>query len=612
MWFITRFASPYFAVNSLFLLGWITTGVTAFYIARKLRLPVSFSMACGLLVQTLPWFREKLTAHTSFMYISIPLFVILVSLNLLENRTKKSIFFVASLLAGSAFFDMYLFYMSIVAVGFLVLFSYFSRIKFSEFLRKHALTAAGLIIVLCIFYYLFISVVMPLTARGGTRQVVIVDRSFLDIFSGSIFDFIVPDRHHWLFPQNWDEQGGLRWGFRDTPLENVYAQDVPNYLGIPVVVMLIVSFLPRVNRLLLRDVRILRALAVFLFALSVRTLTFGSYAIPAPSAGFKYIFPGARVFSRFALLAEPIAVIVAIYVVFTLSHKLKAHIFRSLFAVGFILVVLLDFHPTNNREYRKDEESFAVFNTKIASTGGGVLILSNIVHGVILGPTVNGISEDWKSLIIGNSEGSSLAAYLASLDVNYVVTDKDANFSPSNLSLGAPQRLNLEESRFPLISTLDYGNVRYELRGVKPQPGDSFCLGCLPYSLFVDYGFIDHATTMGGVSWVTERRLDLKISPEVQLSEYRLRMVVSPPFGGFAQPRSILIEVGETIRSFQINPPYTAIEFDVSEGDLVRISDFNKCVKPSELEVGNPDSRCLLYGLNKIEVVDTSRPVKND
>jgi hypothetical protein len=453
---------------------------------------------------------------------------------------------------------------------------------------------------------------MPLTARSGTRQIVIVDRSFLDFFSGSIFDFIIPDRHHWFFPQKWDEQGGLRWGLHYAPLDPGFAQDVPNYLGIPVVVIFIASFLPGVNRLLSRDVRILRALAIFLFALSMRTLTFGSFAIPAPSAGFKYIVPGARVFSRFALLAEPVAVIISIYVVFTLSHKLKAHIFRSLFAVGFILVVLLDFHPTNNREYRKDEESFAVFNTKIASTGGGVLVVSNIADGVILGPTVNGISEDWKSLIIGNSEDSSLAAYLASLDVNYVVTDKDANFSPSNMSLGAPQRLNLEESRFPLISILDYGNVRYELRGVKPQPGDSFCSGCLPFSLFVDYGFIDHATTMGGVSWVTERRLDLKVSPAAQLSEYRLRMVVSPPFGGFAEPRSILIEVGETIRTFQINPPYTAIEFDVSEGDLVRISDFNKCIKPSELEVGNPDSRCLLYGLNKIEVFDTSRLVKND
>jgi hypothetical protein len=608
MWVITRFASPYFAVNSLFLLGWITTGVIVFYIARKLQLPVAVAMGCGLIVQTLPWFREKLTAHTSFMFISIPLLVVFVSLNLLESRTKKSIFFVASLLLGSAFFDMYLFYISSAAVGFLVLISSSNRIIVSKFIRRHALAASASIVALFIFYFLLTVFLLPLTNRAGMRQITIVNRSFLDTLSGSILDFVMPDRHHWFFPQKWDEHGGLRWGLREVPLIPEFAQDVPNYMGIPVVAMFIVSFLPNINRLLSRDVRILRALAVFLFALSMRTLTFGSYAIPAPSAVFKFIFPGSRVFSRFALLAEPLAIIVSIYVVYIISRFLKIRIIRSLVAFSFVFIVLLDFHPTNNREYLRDHEQFSMFNSEIRKTNEGVLVVSDIADGAITGPTINGISEIWKSTMIRNSEENALAAYLASLGVGYVVTDKDASLSPSNSTLSKPNQLIFSRDRFPLLKTLKYRNVTYQLLSVRPKPLDKFCVDCLPYSLFVDYGFVHHSTTAGGASWVTERRLDLVVSPLFRAEDqFQLRMVIAPPFGGFAEPRNLLIEVNGKTESFRINPPFTTIELNVDVDSVIKFVDNDKCVRPSELEENNPDSRCLLYGILNIDVIEPSK-----
>ena len=608
MWVITRFANPYFAVNTLFLLGWITTGVAVFFIARKLRLPVSIALGCGLIVQTLPWFREKLTAHTSFVFFSIPLLAVYLCLNLFESRSRKDMLLIAVLLANSAFFDMYLFYISLASVLFMILVS-FVRIKnVFEIVKKHAAQTLTSLVGLIITYVLIIKFIFPLAAVDGVREITIVERGFLDTLSGSIFDFVVPDRHHWFFPQNWETQGGLRWGLRDVPLDQGFAQDVPNYMGLPVALLFLASFLPRVNHLLIREVRILRALAIFLFALSLRTLTFGSYAIPAPSAIFKFFFPGARVFSRFALLAEPIAIVIAIYVVFLLSQNLKAYVAKSVFLFGFVFIILLDFHPTNNREYLDEHERFAEFNSIIASTGGGVLILSDTADGAILGPTVNGISENWKSLIITNYEESSLASYLASLGVDYVVTDKNAKFSPGNNFLGLPQGINFDSTRFPLIETLDYRGTRYELRGVEPRQGDVFCFDCLPWTLFVDNGFIDHASTQGGVSWVTERRLDLLISPvSYNAAKFRLRMTISPPFGGFAESRTLSIEVNGATESFVIKPPFTTIEIDVVKGDLIKIFDQNKCVVPSELEEGNPDSRCLLYGFNKIEVVSASR-----
>ena len=608
MWITTRFASPYFAVNSLFLIGWITTGIVTFYLARKLQLPVYIALSCGLIVQTLPWFREKLTAHTSFVFISIPLLAVYLCLNLLESRSKRDVLFIGALLVNSAFFDMYLFYISLASVLFIIFVSFVDIKNVLEIFKKHAVATLASIFGLTAVYFLIIEFILPLATVDGVREITVINRSFLDTLSGSIFDFVVPDRHHWFFPQNWETQGGLRWGFLDVPLDQGFAQDVPNYMGILVVVFFLASFLPRVNQLLVKEIRILRALAVFLFALSLRTLTFGSYAIPAPSAIFKFLFPGARVFSRFALLAEPIAIIIAIYVVFLLSRNLKAKVVKSVFSFGIICIMLLDFHPTNNREYLIEHEQFTEFNSIIASTGGGVLVLSDIADGAISGPTINGISETWKSIIISNSEKSSLAAYLASLGVSYVVTDKDANFSAGNTSLGAPERINFDLTRFPLIETLDYRGTRYELRGVEPRQGDVFCSDCLPWTLFVDYGFIDHASTQGGVSWVTERRLDLLISPvSYDTAKFRLRMTISPPFGGFAEARTLSIEVNGATESFVIKPPFTTVEIDFVKGDLIKIFDHNKCVIPSELEKDNPDSRCLLYGFNKIEVVSASR-----
>jgi hypothetical protein len=372
--------------------------------------------------------------------------------------------------------------------------------------------------------------------------------------------------------------------------------------------MFIVSFLPNINRLLSRDVRILRALAVFLFALSMRTLTFGSFAIPAPSAVFKFIFPGARVFSRFALLAEPLAIIVSIYVVYIISRFLKTRIIGSLVAFSFVLIVLLDFHPTNNREYLRDHEQFSIFNSEIRKTNEGVLVVSDIADGAITGPTINGISEIWKSKMIRNSEENALAAYLASLGVGYVVTDKDASLSPSNSTLSKPNQLIFSRDRFPLLKTLKYRNVTYQLLSVRPKPLDKFCVDCLPYSLFVDYGFVHHSTTAGGASWVTERRLDLVISPLFRAEDqFQLRMFIAPPFGGFAEPRNLLIEVNGKTESFRINPPFTTIELNVDVDSVIKFLDNDKCVIPSELEENNPDSRCLLYGILNIDVIEPSK-----
>ena len=607
MWVITRFASPYFAVNTLFLVGWITTGVAVFFIGRKLRLPVSIALGCGLIVQTLPWFREKLTAHTSFIFLSIPLLAIYLCLNLRESQSRRDKLFIGALLVNSAIFDLYLFYISLFSVLFMVFVSFVDLKNVLKIFKKHTVATLASLVGLIAIYILIIEVVLPFATVEGVREITIVDRGFLDTLSGSIFDFVVPDRHHWFFPQNWETQGGLRWGLRDVPLDQGFAQDVPNYMGILVVGLFLTSFLPRVNRLLAKEVRILRALTVVLFALSLRTLTFGSYAIPAPSAIFKFLFPGARVFSRFALLAEPVAIIIAIYVVFLLSQNLKANVVKPVFSFGIICIMLLDFHPMNNREYLIEHEQFTEFNSIIASTGGGVLILSDIADGAIIGPTVNGVSEIWKAQIIRNAEDSSLAAYLASLGVDYVVTNKGANFSPTNMTLGKLERVILDPTRFPLIKALDYQKIRYELRGVAPRPGDTFCVDCLPFTMYVDYGFINQATTPGGVSWVTERRLDLLISPvSYKAAKFGLRLTISPPFGGFAEARTLLIEVNGATESFVINPPFTTIEIDVANNDLVKIFDQNKCVIPSELEVNNPDSRCLLYGFSKIDVIEHS------
>jgi hypothetical protein len=84
-------------------------------------------------------------------------------------------------------------------------------------------------------------------------------------------------------------------------------------------------------------------------------------------------------------------------------------------------------------------------------------------------------------------------------------------------------------------------------------------------------------------------------------------MTISPPFGGFAEARTLSIEVNGATESFVIKPPFTTIEIDIVKGDLIKIFDQNKCVIPSELEEDNSDSRCLLYGFNKIEVVSASR-----
>ena len=70
----------------------------------------------GLLIEVLPWVREKAMTHVAYVYLCIPLFTVLLTLKVLDSRSKRNAFHLAVFVGALTMFDLYWFYFSFFIV----------------------------------------------------------------------------------------------------------------------------------------------------------------------------------------------------------------------------------------------------------------------------------------------------------------------------------------------------------------------------------------------------------------------------------------------------------------------------------------------------------------
>ena len=107
VYILTRFLSANEAVNLILLLGWTLTGLLAYLVAREIGVSKHISIAVGLSTQSLPWIREKIEEHLSYVYICVPLLVILCLMKFIRNHSSKNIFALIGSIAFTFIFDLF-------------------------------------------------------------------------------------------------------------------------------------------------------------------------------------------------------------------------------------------------------------------------------------------------------------------------------------------------------------------------------------------------------------------------------------------------------------------------------------------------------------------------
>jgi hypothetical protein len=467
-----------------------------------------------------------------------------------------------------------------------------------------------------VFRYLFPAV----NSIRGIRKIAVPERDFIELFSGTWRDYLVPDRFHWIFPVEWNAGRSDRWGGIMVDLPIGIAQDLPNYMGIIVALLFLLAFVKPIRIRLSSQIRALSVVSVFLFSLSIKTIVFGSYQIPVPSSFLKFLMPGLRVFSRFALLAEVFAVIVAFACVQVCASFIEKKVYSKILVCFISALVLLDFHPTNQRRLFDDFKLVHDFNSVIGQFPfGGVLVIGDIPEGTINAPVMNSITnDDWKYQIAVQSDfgWKDLAAYLGEQNIRFVVTEEPTSESITRLDSEIEWKLDFNNPYFGKLKsvTVEYlaptgvsQRKTISLFQVFPPVGYRSCFDCIPLETRVDFGYVDRVDSAGSTNWVQVDRLDLIISsPVSKIKKIGVEIELESPFGGFAVPRSVTIRSGEVVLPFEVLPGGSKIKIAIENGSTISITTTESCVIPSELEEGNPDSRCLLYGIKSIRGYQSS------
>jgi len=613
LWVAAQFVDPALAVNSLLLIGWVSTGWFVYVVSKRLGFSSHFAVITAISVESLPWFREKITSHTSYLFISIPLIALILIDKYLKHNRQRNFWILGSFILFSAFFDVYLFYMTLMLIG-----SYLLCLKIRS-LRLWLLHARNrlffiLLGVALLYLFVFRFLLAAVNSVEGIRKISVPDRDFIDLLSGTWQDYLFPDRFHWIFPVEWNAGRSNRWGGIMVDLPIGIAQDIPNYMGIIVALLFLLAFVKPIRIRLSSQIRALSVVTVFLFSLSIKTIVFGTYQIPVPSAFFKFIMPGLRVFSRFALLAEVLAVIVAFACVQVCALFFTKRVQKRILVCLVFALVLFDLHPTNQRRLFDDFKSVQHFNDLISQNPqAGVLVIGDIPEGTIDAPLMNSITnDDWKyEIAVHYQIGSKdLAAYLGERNVRFIVTEEPTLVPIVSFDSEVQWKLSLNNPYFKKLRSeiVEYTapdgvflRKRISLYRVVPPVGFLSCVDCLPLKTKVDFGYVDTIDSMGSTSWVQVRRLDVILSsPISRTKKIGVEIELESPFGGFALPRSVTIQSDEKVLPFEVLPGGSKIRLEVENGSTISITTMEDCVVPSLLEEGNPDSRCLLYGIKSI------------
>lgn len=616
-WLLVRVLPPTTAVNYWILLGWILSGFAIYLLSRQLGVSRSLSMAGGIAFEMLPWIREQVNTHTSYVFVCMPLFVIYFVLKWFKNQTSNNLVVALISLVAAVFFDLYWLYFSVLIVILISLFhfkdllSLISRLPSkTKYILISCLTItllSALIIVQLITQQMSISV-------SAFRPLAVVDKGFIDEFNGDIWRYIRPDYLHPIISYPIPRTGTR--------------EDVVTYAGIVVVGLAIfaMSFALLQKR---RDVSVITFLTVFFMLLTMPTewkTPFGTF--PGLVQYVRYIMPGVRVFSRAGLIVESLFCVLAVFGLFHLKKLIRSHIIGTAFVSVLLILICIDLAPANRRYINTDAVSYNTINLALEQFKNPVVVelppdLNDQyfpVHYVDAPKFATLRQSDWNErLMLAATDGaSSFAAYLKEVGITHIVVPLDQDGNP-NLRYKWGQRatidISLNDPRF-VESARSGGKNPAALFEVHAQQGDIYCRECIPYRLHWSgsrSGF--YTFTSDGLSVFYEDGADLSWAypndtPTIQIiskksgqHEYVMRVHFVAAFGPNAPPQVLSIRSDGRVTPVILKAGEgTIVDINVRSNQNVSIQRVLPCTAVSKIDPGNSDPRVLCYGITSVEV----------
>lgn len=182
LWLFSRIADPMLSTNVLVFLGWTLTGIATYVLATDLGARKATALVAALVVQLLPSMRFMAANFTSYVYVAVPVAVIIYTRRYCLKPRGREFLSLGVVLLGAALFDPYWFYFSVVAVAIISLTQLLTdysiresrrfqrRLAFLSFLAVIVFTAARILVGL-------------VGQRGNSRQIAV--SSHVDVRNGT-------------------------------------------------------------------------------------------------------------------------------------------------------------------------------------------------------------------------------------------------------------------------------------------------------------------------------------------------------------------------------------------------------------------------------------------
>lgn len=595
LWLATRILSAPAAISTFVYLGWVATGFVAYLLAMKYGVQRAESIFCGIAVQFLPFFRTNAGHYITYVWIAVPLLLILLLTDFAHKPRRKGALVVVVFLLSTAFFDGYWFYFSLI-IGLIFCLFHVGKVRnhfFSLSLKNQVAYYWAPILAAVTGYVFFLLWITQTGAQSSSsRPISITNIDTIRNSAGKLADYV---NRPWT-----TTLGGESYLHR--PI---------GYVGIFVAFFAIVGITSCVYR---RKNLFLVATTFSLMSLTIAPeLLIFSKMIPMPSGLVRFIAPGLQYPVRAALIVECLLVVLASMGISEMRKNLGSNRLsvKSMILVIF-LAASLDLNPSADRIFSAEYDKYKTIRQ----------ILGNDPGAVVMAAPENKIGRSWHEQWMmnvpfgnslynrqtfqefdrqaGNGE-ASLAAYLNKSGINYLYTYA----SEDKQEFGFP----LNTKRFRKLATVtsfgyEEGPTIMALYKVSSFPGDTTCSTCKAVTrvetnrnLVSDDGGFSYWNTgstaqiKGYLSGPFNSWRDLDGTYELSFDVYSLNN----------QTLSVKDLHGYSRIGVEANVGYRVVRiFNLEEA--IEIVAEKKCAIPKELIQGSKDPRGLCFNVANIKI----------
>ena len=620
LWSLTRFLSPVQAVNFWLLIGWLLSGLAAYLLARYMRVSILGSVFAGLLVEILPWVREKASAHMAYVFLCVPLFAVLLALRHFDNPSKRSLVSIIGYLGLVFFFDLYWFYFVLLTFFLVAVFNLQGiHSRFKRQSKRFKLTVYGVVTSASFFAMALILLFQNLTTsdRAFGRPLEPTTNSYIDLFNGSVTRFIVPWSDHFL----------VRSGFFTSEKLN---SDAVIYGGLLIIGISVIGVMYRVGdrKAFNKDQATILLVAVSFLSLTIPSrVSVLNLEISTPVSLLKYLMPGVRHFGRAGMVTQALLCVFCAVVIDQLWTFSGSILIKKTFICVVMALCIIDLSPLSLREVRSAYLEYEGVRTVLSKEDSPVLYAFSPILDA--GNYLNvrsvrrsydhGWNRDFEVQAALGDE--NFAAYLASRGVTHVLIPDQTNNPGSYFTKwgnGSSIDLSFPATLYDQIPT-SYNGIPVVLYKLRTGLTDEFCKHCVRYQLDwsgVRQAFFDPVTASispdqqvsENLSWVLpSENPSLTISTHSDSSSiFQVSLDLVAAFGPNAQPQIVQLVSNIETRTFRVEAGLvTKASIRVKANESILLRHFLPCTVPSNLEPGNPDTRQLCFGVTGATVIQS-------